>query len=335
MGLFSSKQKQSSTTTQNPYGTAQPFIDQSLGRYGSLATPEAYGGNWAAGLNPMQSGAWNNMYNNPYGNEYQQQFGGFGGDALQSMSNQMANPNEAFQYNQGTYDTTMQNLMPAMQGTYDAATRDNNRNLNWNQLPGLNMEAQGNGLQGNTKVGQRSDLAKAMTGDRNADIGASIYQNATNQANANAMSAGSQNLNAQQNMYGMGMNALSNANNINSSNLNLQNMAGAGQQGYDQFSTDMDRAQWDAQQQNPWLFEAQRLGALTNTGSAFGTTQNQSTSTSNPGLGNVAMQLGSSWLAGGGGNPFSGIIDRDGGGLSPVNTLNSDLDSMMFRSGLY
>ena len=330
MGWFDSKQKSSVTNSAAEF--VQPHLTNSVNNYGSLPTPEAYGPNWQAGLNPNLSNSWDQMNNNPYGNQYQQNMAGWGNQAMTAMGNALADPNGQFKYNQGVYDQTMGNLMPAMQGTYDAATRDNNRQLNWSTLPGIDMGQSFSGQQGSTKGGQQSALAQSMTGDRNADIGASIYQNAVNQANSNAMSSGSQNLNAQMGMYGMGQDALNSAYGMNQGNIGMANNAGTQQQNFDQQGVDLSRAQWDAQQQNPWIYEGMRLQNLTNTGSAFGTTTN--TSTNSPGLGNVALQLGSAYLSGGGGNPFTGFTGGGGGGgFNPG--LNSGAVTQNTNNGYY
>jgi hypothetical protein len=317
------KSEKESTQTNQAAGFVDPYLRESTANYGNLTTPGAYGGDWQAGMNPMMSGSLDNMFNNTAGNQYQQSMGGFGGDAMSAMSAQMADPNNAFQFNQGVYDQTMGNLMPAMQGTYDAATRDNNRDLNWNQLPGIDMAAAGSGLQGSTKQGQQSALASAMTGDRNADIGASIYQNATNQAQNAGMNAGSQNMAAQQNLFNTGANSLNNAYSMNQGNLQNQYGAGQYQQGFDQQGADFNRQQWDTEQTNPWLYEGQRMQNLTNTGNTFGTQTN--TQESSPGLGNVGLQLAGAWLGGGGGNPLAGFGGGDGAGYNPNDVNNNPM----------
>jgi hypothetical protein len=215
-------------------GAAQPGVQDVMRQAGNLQMQQYYPGSTIAPQADMYAGALSNLYNNPMAAQYQGSMAGMGMDAMAGMQNAMANPNQQFQFGQGTFDQTMANLMPALQGSYDAATRDNNRNLNWNQLPGLNLGGSQNGAQGSTKLGQQSALMQATNMDRNADIGASMYQNAVNQAQQAGMSAGAQNLNAQQNMYGIGANALNNAFNMNQTGLQNQYMAGSAQQQYDQ-----------------------------------------------------------------------------------------------------
>ncbi len=233
-------------------GSAQGGVNDIMARAGNLAPWSYYPQSTVADMNPYMHGSLNNLYNNPSGNLYQSQMGSFGGQATQSMASQMKNPNQAFQYNQGTFDRSMSNLMPALQGSYDAATRDNNRNLNWSTLPGLDMGAAVAGQQGGTKLGQQSALATAMTGDRNADIGASMYQNAVNTANRDAMFAGQQNLGAQMDLYQLGSAGLNSAYNMNAGNLQNQYLAGTGRQGYDQSQLTDSVNRFNFNQQEPY-----------------------------------------------------------------------------------
>jgi len=306
--LFKSKQSQS--TTNSPAGFVKPWLQQSAAAYGNLATPQAYADPWQATLNPMLSGAWDSLYGGGAGPGYMDQLGMYGDYGSQALMNLQG----GFQFDQGLFDQTMANLMPGLQGSYDAATRDNNRALNWNTLPGLNLDAAMGGQQGSTKLGQQTALARGMTMDRNADIGASMYQNALNQAQSAGMTGGMQNMGNYANLAGMGMNAIGTGFDMNQALLNNMLMAGTGMQGYNQQGIDMARAQWDQQQMNPWIYEGQRLGQLGQIGSQFGTTTQ--TGSSSPGWGNIGLQLGSAWLGGGGGNPFS----FGGDGLAPFDT---------------
>jgi hypothetical protein len=328
MGIFSSKQKTKSTN--DPSAMVQPFLQNSVSNYGNLNTPQSYQGDWQADMNPMLSGAYGNMYDNQYGQNALDQ----GAQAGQMGMDAMGSLNEGFQYDQGVYDQTMDNLMPGIQGSYDAATRDGNNNLNWNTLPGLNMGLSTSGQQGSSKGGQQTALAQGMAMNRNADIGASMYQNAMGSANANAMNAGGQNLNAFGQVAGMGLNQMNQGFGQNQDMLNNQLIAGQGQQAYDQMGNDMDRQQWNEDEMNPWEFEAQRLGNLTNTGNTFGT--QRSTNSSNPGIGNIALQAGMAYATGGGsllaggGNPFS-----SGGGGNPFSAagVNAGIQNNQYGSG--
>ena len=63
MGLFTSSTESESTNEAADF--VAPHLEASTAAYGTLATPEAYDEPWQAGLDPMLSGAWQNMYNNP------------------------------------------------------------------------------------------------------------------------------------------------------------------------------------------------------------------------------------------------------------------------------
>jgi len=253
-------------TAEDQYlGSALGGVNDIMSGVSGLPMQQYYQGSTVAGQNPMYAGSINNMYNNPYGGSYRDAAGNYGIRSFDAMTNVLNDPSGAFKYNQGVFDQTMGNLMPAMQGSYDAATRDNNRQLNWSTLPGLDMGAAGAGQQGGTKLGQQSALAQSMTMDRNADIGASMYQNAVNQAQDAAMQAGTQNLTAQQNMFGIGSNALNNAASFNDSMLRNQFLAGTTAQGYDQSLLSDDVARWNFNQNQPWQHANDQLSLYNST----------------------------------------------------------------------
>lgn len=315
MGLFSSEQKTESESKSQLKAAdfVQPYLEDSTAAYGSLETPEAYTGDWQAGLNPMLGGAWQNMYGpSAIGNQIANQSMYANNAGLYGLNNL----NQGFQYDQGVYDQTMQNLQPAMQGTYDDAVRGNNRDLNWNTLTGIDLASSMSGQQGGTKNQQNTALAQGMTADRNADVASQIYQNATNQANTNAMTAGQQSLNAYGQAAGLGMQNMGLGFDIYQQGLQNQLAAGQGYQNYAQQGADFDRAAWDQNQQNPWLYEAQRLGNLSNTGAQFGeqTSSSNSTSTSDPGLGNIAMQAAAAYFTGGASLGAGGLMGGGSGG---------------------
>ena len=158
----------------------------------------------------------------------------FGNDYMQNLAQEGA---PQFQYDQGTFDTTMQNLAPAMQGTYDDMTRDITRDLNYSTLPGLNIGAAMGGNMASSSLANNSTLATGFANDRMADIGSQIYQNAVTQANTNAYGAGGKNLDATQgtsrdimntagNYAGRGLPGYVDAQNTGVKNIGLENLAG-------------------------------------------------------------------------------------------------------------
>jgi hypothetical protein len=269
-----------------------------------LQTPEYYGGQQIADVNPYLGGAWDNMYSNPAQNAMMgqaQMAGGIGMDA-------MSNLNDGFQYDQGVYDQTMANLMPAMQGSYDAATRDNNRNLNWNELTGLDMGMSAAGHQGSTKHAQGAALAQGMNMDRNADIGASMYQNATNQAQNAAMMGGQQSLNAAGQAANYGMQGMGMGFDMQQQVLKNQLAAGQGVQGYDQSLINADMDRFNFEQQAPWtalaaqneMINANRLGSAPSPGPVGMNTWESLTGGAQAGLGLYQGGMDAGWWGGNG-----------------------------------
>ena len=113
-----------------------------------------------------------------------QSYGGGGGGAGGPLK---------FEYDQGTYDQIMSNLSGLAQNSFDAYSSNAKNDALFNQGAGLQM---GQALLGgaNTKVGQQSALLDAMTNRDIINYGAQMNQWAGEQANAGAMSAGTNNL---------------------------------------------------------------------------------------------------------------------------------------------
>lgn len=102
-------------------------------------------------------------------------------------------PDLKFEYDQGTYDQILGNLLGVSQGAFDSyANKTKTGNL-FSQGQGLQM---GQALLGgaNTKAGQQSALLDAMTNQQIIDFGAQQAQWAAGQANQGAMGAGNANL---------------------------------------------------------------------------------------------------------------------------------------------
>lgn len=247
---------------------------------GALQDPQYYQGQLIADQNPWLANSLSGMGEfgstgvgaGAMGNSV---LGGIGalqtglGDGLDYMNDLSQRQGGLFQYDQGVFDQTMGNLMPAMQGSFDAATRDINRDLNWNTLPGINMAGVAAGHQGSTKVGQQSALAEGMAQDRASDIGASLYQNAVNQAQGAAMDAGQANLRGDFDLLGrygefgrLGGQLLGQGYDMGVGNLDMMNQAGAQQFGYDQSLINADKAKFDWEQTAPWDFLNQRLSMI-------------------------------------------------------------------------
>ena len=160
---------------------------------------------WIADLTPQQRAAIQQATN--WGRDEgqtifdrQMRQGGLGLGGLGSMGDYAnylrATGGPQFQYNQGVFDQTMQNLMPGVAGTYQDLTRDLFRNLNEQAIPGLNQQASATGNMASSRAGLTEGVLTRGALDRAGDIQSQLMQNALNQAQGAAMGAGGQNLRA-------------------------------------------------------------------------------------------------------------------------------------------
>lgn len=119
--------------------------------------------------------------------------GGYNNAAGAGVNTNINTPDLKFEYDQGTYDQVLGNLLGVAQGAFDSyANKTKTGNL-FSNGAGLQM---GQALLGgaNTKAGQQSSLLDAMTNQQIIDFGAQQAQWAAGQANAGAMNAGTSNL---------------------------------------------------------------------------------------------------------------------------------------------
>ena len=102
-------------------------------------------------------------------------------------------PELKFEYDQGTYDQVLGNLLGVSQDAFDSYAGNAKQDALFSNGAGLQM---GQALLGgaNTKAGQQSSLLDAMTNRQIIDFGAQQAQWAAGQANAGAMNAGTANL---------------------------------------------------------------------------------------------------------------------------------------------
>lgn len=288
-----SKKSGSQSTTWSPYGPAAGPLNDTLGALGGMPYMQAYGGPYTASLNPMLSGAWNAQYG--FGQNAMGLGSQYMGQGMQGMSDtlsQMQNVGPAqFRPDQATYDWTMNNLMPGL--TSQAALQGNisSRALD-SKLYNLMGESGASGQFGSTAASKLlGNSAQANALSREALIGGigNLYMNAANQANANAMNAGSYNMNALN----------QNRNNLLQGYRNMGQMgfdfgrigggimgaAGQGLQDYNQFYTDNLRQQFMDQQSIP-------IQDMMNRINTYGSLGGQSTaSTDNSLWGNIGAGL--------------------------------------------
>ena len=253
---------------------AVPWMRDRMADINNLPAPLYYEGQTVADLNPsiMEGLRGLNLYGKPgYGGERARQqsltaagrgLGGLG-QGMEFLKGYAAQGPNQFGYGQDVFNQTMGNLMPGLQGAYEAGTRDLFRNTGWNQLPGLNMGNVASGQQGGTKQGQASALAQGMAGDRAADIGSNLWMNAANQAQSAAMASGLANLQSS-NQFGqdimrgfgnfaqIGLPFINQAYNIGLTNRQLPLQVGEYMRNFDQQNIDADVARWTYDQNRPW-----------------------------------------------------------------------------------
>lgn len=116
-------------------------------------------------------------------------YAGGGGNAISAPRSM------EFEYDQGTYDQILGNLLGVSQNAFDSYSSNAKQDSLFENGAGLQM---GQALLGgaNTKAGQQSSLLDAMTNRQIIDFGAQQAQWAAGQANAGAMASGTNTLNA-------------------------------------------------------------------------------------------------------------------------------------------
>jgi hypothetical protein len=236
-------------------------------------------------------------------------------------------PNQ-FQYDQGTFDTTMANLMPGTQNAFNVGARDIQQGYDFNVLPGLKMNEALGGGYGGSKALQQSALGQAMTAGNIQNMGVDLWQNAANQAQAGAMQGGLSNLSSANNFdsglvnsYGqfgqMGANMIGDAYDMGIGNLGLTNQAGSQLQAYNQLQLDAAKDRWDYEQNAPWVDQAERQrlmqswinpNAIAYGGSPFQTGLDAAT-----GLAGLYMGMPGFGGTGGGGPNVDAIINGNSG----------------------
>lgn len=240
------------------------------GQVSGLQAPEYYQGNTVAGMNPMMQqslqdmGSWGQQGGVGYGamntmmGAGNEMMGAYG-KGMDLLDQQQARGPNQFQYDQGTYDQSFGNLSGGMQNSFDLASGQMQQGFEWGDLKNLNMQNALGGGQGSSGLYQDSALGQAMTDQNKMNFGASMWQNAANQANQGAMSAGAQNLASANQFdqegvanYGrfgqMGANMLGQGFDMGMQNMGVGLDAGQIQQGYDQSLVDADKARWDYNQ---------------------------------------------------------------------------------------
>lgn len=329
MGFFDS----SSTTTSElaAYAPAKGPMDQALNFMGSQPYMQAYGGPYAAAVNPMlqqnlsnMGTAGNSMYNQMFQPGLDTMNRGMGGYENQLSALQNRGPNQ-FNFDQGTANTLMNNYMPGLQSQAALQGKLSSRALQGDlgQLMGAAGAAGQFGTGVGSKLANQSASASALNQEALQRNIQNMYMGAQSQANQAGMNAGLQNMNAlnrndanvlggYQNLAGMGRGMAG----MGVQGLNMGLKAGQMQQGLDQFGADASRQQFMDQQSIPLADAMARGNFAGNLGATFG--KSTSTTTQKPsGMSNLGQIAGLAGSIYGGFGGTGGLSSIFGGGAGP------------------
>lgn len=355
MGFFSS----STTTKNNPYAGAKPYIDSSLQNVGNQQF-QGYYDPMVAGMNPYLQNSLMGMSEfggaQGMGGQYASNMMGMGMDALgtglggyQGQLNALQNrgPNQ-FRFDQGTYQQMMDNAMPGLKGMVEAGGRMSSMGLQSN-LGQLTSAAGASGSLGSnplSKLGQGGAALTAQNALNQQQFAAGLYNNANAAATQAGMTAGGANMNALNRndmnvlggygkLAGMGQGLAGAGYGAGLRNLGLGLQAGQIQQGYDQSKLDAEFNRYKNNMFGQQQFNLNALQGLTSTGSTFGST----TTTSNPSgigkLGQVAGLAGSVFGMAGGAGGLGSLFGLGGGGGIPAMGTAANAASGAATAGAY
>ncbi len=250
-------------------------------RIADLQQPEYFPESTVAPLNPLMRGTINAMagFGNTggTGNRMMNQLWRGGQAGLGAMNTGLdymgqlrdQGPNQ-FMYDQGTFDQTMANLTPGLEGVHAALMRDPIRQFREQTIPGINAAAAGAGQSFGTRPFNTGAIAARGLADRSADIGSQLWKNAANQAQRAAMTAGVQNLGSANTLQsdllsnygryaGMAPGMYTSAYNMGTGNIGMRQDAANILQNYNQAQRDDDVARWNFEQNIPIDFLDRQL----------------------------------------------------------------------------
>jgi hypothetical protein len=282
----SSQQSSGDAISNAAWGISKPLYQQAVTGSGTaltniLNTP-AYTGQRVAGLNPYQTGSADTLGN------FGQNTGNLGYASLAAglpnvlaSGNAGANAQNLFQQYSG--DPTQQILgtassyanNPYVGGMIDAATRDVNRNLFEQQLPGINRSASGSGNINSSRAGVESAIATRGAADRMTDLASTIRgdlfktglsqgQSQYNQNLQNQLNANTQLLQGGQ----FGLNAMAGGQDFANTAFGQGQTAGGLYQTQNQAELDANKAQFDESQANT-LNALKTISGVAGVGSTF------------------------------------------------------------------
>jgi hypothetical protein len=265
MGLFSDLFGGTKTTVTRPepWEDQQPYLnagfENSLDLYNSKKNTPWYGGELYAGINGIQEGGANTAwdYLNGYGGKLGETAGQASTLALGAGKDFLSNAGTMFNYfgQDPTADISRSAAAyansPFMDGQIDAASRDVSRNLFENQLTGLNADAAGSGNVNSSRAGVAEGMMRRGAADRIGDISAGMrgaaydkgLSTASDMWSNRASNMMGSNMQLGQ-LFGSGMQGLSQVGDIAASNFGLSQDAGGVFQADNQGRMDADYAKW-------------------------------------------------------------------------------------------
>jgi hypothetical protein len=186
------EQRDAANINKAPWEKQQPYVldayDKAQTAFNGAQAVGDYKGPWTAGMDPWQTQGLNTL------GQFGQQQGMQGAQSLIGAGNASLGAgaqfgqNAASLYGQVGQDPTQQIIgnagqyaaNPYIDGMVDAASRDVNRNLYENQLPGLDMQAASTGNMDSTRTGVAQGIMQRGAADRVADISAQLHGQAYN-----------------------------------------------------------------------------------------------------------------------------------------------------------
>lgn len=337
---------QQQQTSSEPWAAQQPYLksgfEDARKALDAAHTQGNYQGNYTAGLNPYQTQGYNNAANfaqnqgigasnmmmqqgqNSMG--YGSQFGVNAASQLQQL--QQGNSTNSILGSAGQYANN-----PYMNGMVDAASRDVTRNLNENQLTGLDQNAAATGNMDSSRTGVAQGIMQRGAADRIGDISSTMRGNAYNTGLGMAQGQYNQDINNQSNVNGQllsagnfGRIATDAGLNAGYNSADALTRAGAGFQTQDQNTINGNISQFGANQNNGLNLTQKYLSMINgNFGQSTQGTSSQSGS---------ALQGAATGLMGGMGlygkymgSQGNGIRQGYGSGNSSDPFVNSNADS--------
>jgi hypothetical protein len=269
-GLLGGSSSGSQTQASEPWAEQKPYLTEGFANakieYDKAAALGNYQGQYTANTNPfqtqgyngaaqfaqgqgmnasgqmLQSGMGNMQYGNQYGVNAQAQYGQLQG----------SDPTQAIIGAAGQYANN-----PYMDSMVDAASRDVNRNLNEQQLTGLDLAASGSGNMNSSRTGVAQGIMQRGASDQIGDISAQLRGGAYNNGLNMGQSQYNQNINQQMNANGQlltagnyGLNATGQGLNAGYNAQDATATAGAGLQNLDQNQINGSMAQFNNNQNN-------------------------------------------------------------------------------------